>query len=81
MHGVSSIVEGGAGCTTHAGGAQSASGVRGVHFRNDLRKPWVAVVTHNGKAVRVGSFNSVEEAEAAVIAKRNELFTHNDLDR
>ena len=35
----------------------------------------------NGKRHHVGYFTTVQDAEAAVIAKRNELFTHNDLDR
>ena len=26
-------------------------------------------------------FDTLEEAEAAVVAKRNEIFTHNDVDR
>lgn len=30
---------------------------------------------------RLGTFDTVNEAEAAVITKRLELFTHNDLDR
>ena len=29
----------------------------------------------------VGVFDTPEEAQAAVVAKRNELFTHNDMDR
>lgn len=29
----------------------------------------------------LGTFDTMEEAEDVVIAKRNELFTHNDLDR
>jgi HNH endonuclease len=61
-------------------GAQrgSASGVRGVRkFRNR----WRAEVQHNGKRIQVDSFAALADAEAAVIAKRNELFSHNDLDR
>lgn len=58
----------------------SKSGVRGVHWRKDIRK-WNAKVRHNSRDYYVGVFQSLEEAEAAVIAKRNELFTHNDTDR
>lgn len=35
----------------------------------------------SSKYVHVGYFTVKAEAEAAVIAKRNELFTHNDADR
>lgn len=56
------------------------SGVRGVHWSGPHKK-WRAQVGHNGRSVFVGLFPSTEEAEAAVIAKRNELHTHNDLDR
>lgn len=58
----------------------SASGVRGVSWFK-TRACWVAKVKHNGRQVHVGYFDDLAEAEAAVIAKRNELFTHNDLDR
>lgn len=63
----------------------SKSGVRGV-FPNTgshkgSKKKWQAIVGHNGKKYYLGLFDDLEEAEAAVIAKRNELHTHNDLDR
>ena len=54
-------------------------GVRGVTRKSPTR--WQARVTHNYRHYHVGFFATPEEAEAAVIAKRNELFTHNDLDR
>lgn len=60
--------------------ANSRSGVRGVYWRKE-RARWVAEVSHNHKRLTVGYFKAVEDAEAAVIAKRNELFTHNDADR
>lgn len=53
----------------------STSGVRGVWKHRNGR--WRARVGR----VHVGYFDSAEEANIAVIAKRNELFTHNDLDR
>jgi hypothetical protein len=56
------------------------SGVRGVFWSNTLGK-WQARVTHHGRRVHVGLFEDLRDAEAAVILKRNELFTHNDLDR
>lgn len=63
-------------------GAQrgNTSGVRGVTWDKTARK-WLARVGHEGVRYHVGSFDDVEEAEKAVIAKRNELFTHNDADR
>jgi len=42
---------------------------------------WRATVGHCGKQYRVGMFLDIADAEAAVIAKRNELFTNNNADR
>lgn len=58
----------------------SRSGVRGVCWHKPTRK-WAAAVRHNGAAIHIGVFAKLADAEAAVTAKRNELFTHNDLDR
>lgn len=60
--------------------SQSKSGVRGVFWAAD-KGVWRARVGHNGRSIYVGSFHELGEAEAAVIAKRLELHTHNDLDR
>jgi hypothetical protein len=60
--------------------ANSKSGVRGV-TRSAASRKWQAQVRHNGQLFYLGQFATVEEAEAVVIAKRNELFTHNDADR
>jgi hypothetical protein len=38
-------------------------------------------VRHNKKLYHVGYFATIDEAERAVIAKRNALFTHNEIDR
>lgn len=65
----------------HQAGARSDSrtGVRGVFpYRDGTFQAWVG---HNGKSIWVGRFNTIAEAEAAVVAARNERFTHNDLDR
>ncbi len=64
------------------GGARpgNRSGVRGVHWHSKNRN-WVARVKHNGKHHYAGSFDTIEAAEAAVIAKRNELYTNNLADR
>lgn len=56
------------------------SGVRGVYWNNRKNK-WQASVRHNWRNHSAGYYDTVEEAETAVIAKRNELFTHNDMDR
>lgn len=37
----------------------------------------MARVKHNGVLYSAGQYDTIAEAEAAVIAKRNELFTHN----
>jgi hypothetical protein len=55
-----------------------STGVRGVTYNG---KKFIGQIMHNRQHYAVGSFGSLSEAEAAVIAKRNELFTHNDLDR
>jgi hypothetical protein len=63
-------------------GAQpnSTSGVRGVTWMS-REKRWVSQVSHNGKQYVGGYFKTIAEAEASVIALRNKLFTHNDMDR
>ena len=53
-------------------------GIRGVSKRGDR---WRARVVHNSTYYNIGYYDSAVDAEAAVIAKRNELFTHNNLDR
>lgn len=62
-------------------GAQSnsRSGIRGVQQLPNGR--WQARVRHNRQTIHVGVFDTAKQAESAAIAKRNELFTHNDLDR
>lgn len=64
------------------GGAQvnSKTGVRGVHIDARTNK-YIGIVTHFGKRHYLGKFDSLFEAEAAVTAKRLELFTHNAGDR
>lgn len=57
----------------------SQTGVRGVHPLPDGR--FSAFVKHRGKSYSVGAYTTVEEAASAVVAKRNELFTNNLLDR
>lgn len=56
----------------------SKSGVRGVSWQ---KGKWRVQVGHNKELHHVGYFTDLEEAKAAAIAKRNELFTHNDMDR
>lgn len=60
--------------------SNNTSGVVGVSW-DKTNSRWRASVRHNNKIHHLGRFLSIEEAEAAVIAKRNELFTHNDMDR
>lgn len=61
-------------------GRSNTSGWLGVSWRKDVRR-WKGTVKHDGKAHHVGYFDDPEDAYSAVQAKRNELFTHNDLDR
>lgn len=58
----------------------NTSGVRGVSWLPKQGK-WLAQVHHNKTCYRVGLFLDLGEAEEAVKAKRNELFSHNVLDR
>ena len=60
--------------------SNSSSGVRGVSW-DRARGRWMASVGHNGRTYHCGRFGSLEEAAAAVIRMRCELFTHNDQDR
>lgn len=60
--------------------SNSTSGVRGVRWVA-AKNRWRASVGHDGKYIHVGYFRDLDEAAAAVIAKRNELHTHNDIDR
>lgn len=58
---------------------KTRSGIRGVSWHaRDQR--WQGNVRHNGKLHHCGYHDTPEAAEAAVVAKRNELFTHNDID-
>lgn len=61
------------------GPARGVSGVRGVVLTPVGR--WYARVVHNGKSHNAGTYDNLDDAEAAVIAKRLELFTHNDVDK
>lgn len=67
----------------HRAGAQKnnkSSGVRGVSLHGPTGK-WVAQVGHNGAVYYCGLHATIPEAEAAAIAKRLELHTHNLIDR
>lgn len=58
-------------------GAQrnSKSGIRGVSW-DSSRERWRAAIIHNNKQVFCKRYETLEEATAAVVAKRAELFTH-----
>lgn len=58
----------------------SRSGVRGVHW-DAKSKNWRVRVKHNYREHRGGNYPTIAEAEAAAIALRNKLFTHNNADR
>jgi hypothetical protein len=59
----------------------SKSGVRGVFATNSSISPWTARVRHDGKVHFLGAFKNIRDAEAVVIAKRNQLHAYNDRDR
>jgi hypothetical protein len=59
--------------------ANSASGIRGVSWDKKSQK-WRGYVTHNKVRLSLGFFDSPEQAEAVVKAKRLEVFTHSDMD-
>lgn len=58
----------------------SKSGVLGVVWLPQIKK-WKATVNHDRQRYHLGCFATLEAARDAVVAKRLELFTHNDLDR
>lgn len=65
---------------SHGARVDSTSGYRGVIW-DPRSKKYQARATHNGKRHVAGYFKDIEEANQAVIALRNKLFTHNDVDR
>lgn len=58
----------------------SKSGIRGVHWSKS-HKRWCATVDHNNKHVYMEYFIDLDEAAAAVVAARNAVYTHNEVDR
>jgi hypothetical protein len=58
----------------------NTTGYRGVYW-SSAESRYRVQVTHKGKRYSGGSFSNADEANAAAIALRNRLFTHNDLDR
>lgn len=58
---------------------QSTSGIRGVSWSSATGK-WRVQVVHHGEAHHGGLYGNIEKAEAAAVALRNELYTHNDSD-
>jgi hypothetical protein len=56
----------------------SGSGIRNVSRRG---RRWRVVVGHNGRSIYVGTFDSLDDADAAARAKRNAPFTANFADR
>lgn len=65
--------------TENRSGAQrnSKSGVRGVSW-DSRRSKWRACVTHDGRYIHVGYFDLLEDATAAAVTVRRELFSHSD---
>jgi|SRR5699024_258689 len=60
--------------------SSNTSGVRGVYW-SKANKKWVGQVTHHGVRHSAGYYDCIKAAEDAVVALRNELHTHNTIDR
>lgn len=60
--------------------ASNTSGYRGVVWRKQQGK-WLVQVIHHRRNYYGGMYLDIEDANAAAIALRNHLHTHNDLDR
>jgi hypothetical protein len=58
--------------------SDNTSGYRGVCWKMGR---WSVDIYHNGKAIHAGRFKDINDANKAAIAARNEIFTHNNLDR
>lgn len=65
-------------CEHRAGWASNQ--YRGSNFHPKTGK-WQARVGHAGRQEHLGLYDTPEEAAEVARARRNELFTHNDLDR
>lgn len=60
--------------------SDSRSGVQGVSWSSRKRK-WRVFVTSFGRRTFGGEYSTLAEAEQRAVELRNELFTHNNLDR
>ena len=58
--------------------SNSTSGIRGVSW-NKRHQKWRAAFKHNRKDIYVGMYDDIHEAERAVIAKRNQVYTCNSM--
>lgn len=60
--------------------AHSTSGIRGVSWHAKSER-WRVSVVKAGHQFHGGFYDDIAEAESAVVALRNDLYTHNDMDR
>lgn len=58
--------------------SRSKSGVRGVHWHRQTNR-WQAQLSHHGRSIHVGYFDTISEAEDAVRAARAEIHTHSEV--
>lgn len=58
----------------------NTSGYRGVCFDKKSGR-WRGSLHHHGQRIDLGLFDTAQQAGAAIQAKRNEVYTHNDADR
>ena len=57
----------------------NTSGVRGVSYASD-RKKWEAKISYNGRRVRLGHFDTKEEAAAAYAVAAEEIRKRQEAD-
>ena len=53
--------------------SNNTTGTRGIYYRKDSQN-WRAIIMHNGKSIKIGTFKTKEEAMYARKKKANELF-------
>jgi hypothetical protein len=58
----------------------NTSGFHGVSWSKASKK-WHAYASHNGKRITAGYFSDINHAAQAALELRNDLYTHNDIDR
>ncbi|WDH80198.1 HNH endonuclease signature motif containing protein [Microbacterium esteraromaticum] len=63
-----------------SGYSGNSSGVRGVTWDSQTSR-WRAKLTHEGRTIHVGRFDTIDQAASAIIEARNRVFSNNVGDR